>query len=120
MSLLARASRSTHIQTRRFAERGLSTRLLLCRTAWNLSRPAAILRHQPRTNIVMRSFQLETDQATIRYHDLPGGGTPLLFIHGLGSASSLEFPRIARDPALAGRRTVLIDLLGSGFSDRPA
>jgi pimeloyl-ACP methyl ester carboxylesterase len=68
----------------------------------------------------MKSFTLAADQAVIRYHDLPGGGTPLVFVHGLGSASSLEFPRVACDPALAGRRMVLIDLLGSGFSDRPA
>ncbi len=67
----------------------------------------------------MKSFTLNTDQATIRYHDLPGAGTPLVFIHGLGSASSLEFPRIACDPALAGRRRLLVDLLGSGFSDHP-
>jgi pimeloyl-ACP methyl ester carboxylesterase len=67
----------------------------------------------------MKSLALEADQATIRYHDLPGGGTPLLFIHGLGSASSLEYPRVAADAALSGRRMLLIDLLGSGFSDRP-
>ena len=67
----------------------------------------------------MKSFRLESDQATLRYHDLPGKGTPLVFIHGLGSASSCEFPRVACDPALAGRRMLLIDLLGSGFSDRP-
>jgi pimeloyl-ACP methyl ester carboxylesterase len=67
----------------------------------------------------MKSFKLETDQATLRYHDIPGDGTPLVFIHGLGSASSLEYPSIAGDPALGGRRMLLIDLLGSGFSDRP-
>lgn len=56
---------------------------------------------------------------TLRYHDLPGQGVPLLFIHGLGCASSSDFPRVAADPALAGRRRVLLDLLGAGFSDRP-
>ena len=49
----------------------------------------------------MKSFKLESDDATLRYHDIPGDGTPLIFIHGLGSASSLEFPRVACDPALA-------------------
>ena len=55
----------------------------------------------------------------LRYHDLPGSGVPLLFIHGLGCAGSSDFPRVAADAALAGKRRVLLDLLGSGFSDRP-
>ena len=55
----------------------------------------------------------------LRYHDLPGSGRPLLFVHGLGCAASSDFPRVAADPALAGRRRLLLDLLGAGFSDRP-
>lgn len=55
----------------------------------------------------------------LRYHDLPGDGVPLLFIHGLGCAGSSDFPRVAADPALAGKRRLLLDLLGAGFSDRP-
>ncbi|WP_374351179.1 alpha/beta fold hydrolase [Chitinimonas sp.] len=43
----------------------------------------------------------------------------MLFIHGLGCAGSSDFPAVAADPALAGRRRLLVDLLGSGFSDRP-
>jgi pimeloyl-ACP methyl ester carboxylesterase len=43
-----------------------------------------------------------------------------VFIHGLGCASSCDFPVVAGNPALAGRRKLLVDLLGSGFSDRPA
>lgn len=60
-----------------------------------------------------------SQHGVLRYHDLPGTGTPLLFIHGLGCASSSDFPRVAADPALAGRRRLLLDLLGAGFSDRP-
>jgi pimeloyl-ACP methyl ester carboxylesterase len=56
---------------------------------------------------------------TLRYHDLPGSGVPLLFVHGLGCAASSDFPRVAADAALAGRRRLLLDLLGAGFSDRP-
>lgn len=67
----------------------------------------------------MQSFLLDSPQASLRYHDLPGEGPPLLFVHGLGCASSCDYPRIAADPALAGRRVLLVDLLGSGFSDRP-
>lgn len=67
----------------------------------------------------MKSLRLESVQADLRYHDLPGNGVPLLFIHGLGCASSCDYPTVAGDVALSGRRRLLIDLLGSGFSDRP-
>lgn len=68
----------------------------------------------------MREFALSRVRARLRYHDLPGGGTPLLFVHGLGCAATSDYPRVAADPALAGRRMLLVDLLGSGYSDRPA
>ncbi|MEZ2221810.1 alpha/beta fold hydrolase [Rhizobium sp. RCC_161_2] len=67
----------------------------------------------------MKSLRLETEQANLGYHDLPGSGLPLVFIHGLGGASSCDYPTVAADPALTGRRMLLVDLLGSGFSDRP-
>ena len=59
-------------------------------------------------------------QCRVRWHAIPGEGDPVVFIHGLGCASSFEYPRIVTDPALAGRRAVLIDLPGSGYSERPA
>lgn len=68
----------------------------------------------------MHVFPIAGHPALLRYHDLPGAGTPLVFIHGFGCASSCDYPRIASDPALVGRRCLLVDLLGSGFSDRPA
>ncbi len=68
----------------------------------------------------MKSFRPHAEQADLRYHDMPGDGPPLLFIHGLGCASSCDYPAVAGDPALSGRRMLLVDLLGSGFSDRPA
>lgn len=67
----------------------------------------------------MKSFLLSTERASLRYHDLPGEGPPLVFLHGLGCASSCDYPCIAADPALTGRRSLLVDLLGSGFNDRP-
>lgn len=67
----------------------------------------------------MRSFDLGDGLGRLRYHDLPGEGTPLLFVHGLGCASSSDYPRVAAEGALAGRRMLLLDLLGFGFSDRP-
>ena len=68
----------------------------------------------------MRSFDLGEGLGRLRYHDLPGAGAPLLFVHGLGCASSCDYPRVAAEAALAGRRMLLLDLLGFGFSGRPA
>ncbi len=67
----------------------------------------------------MRPIQLPTN-GTLRFHDLPGASRPLVFVHGLGCASSCDYPTVARDPALLGRRAILVDLLGFGFSDRPS
>lgn len=41
-------------------------------------------------------------------------------LHGLGCASSFEYPHVANAPALAGRHVILLDLFGSGYSDQPA
>ncbi len=59
-------------------------------------------------------------QGQVRWHALPGKGDPVVFIHGLGCASSYEYPRIVADPAFAGRCAILIDLPGYGYSERPA
>jgi len=58
--------------------------------------------------------------AHLCYHDVPGEEPACVYLHGLGSASSADFPRIVRDPRLASTRAVLIDLLGFGFSAHPA
>ncbi|EAO1532049.1 alpha/beta hydrolase [Salmonella enterica] len=67
----------------------------------------------------MQSLFSLTAGASVRWHDLPGQGIPVVFIHGLGCASSYEYPRIVADPAFGERRTILIDLPGYGFSDKP-
>lgn len=67
----------------------------------------------------MKSFSVPDAGGSLRYHDLPGEGPALVMIHGLGCASSCDYPTVAADPALRGRRMLLVDLLGSGFSDRP-
>ncbi|MBS1204180.1 MAG: alpha/beta hydrolase [Proteobacteria bacterium] len=68
----------------------------------------------------MNTFYSRYAQGQVRWHDLPGYGDPLVFIHGLGCASSFEYPRVVADPAFGGRRAILIDLPGSGYSERPA
>ncbi len=67
----------------------------------------------------MDSFYVSKCGAYLRYHDLPGSDPAIVFLHGLGSASSSCFPLIARHGLLVDRRALLIDFLGFGFSDRP-
>jgi pimeloyl-ACP methyl ester carboxylesterase len=50
---------------------------------------------------------------------LPGTGIPLVFVHGIGCASSFEYPRVVADKSFAGRRAILIDLPGFGYSEKP-
>lgn len=68
----------------------------------------------------MRSLWLPSPGAFLRYHDIPGGGTPRLYVHGLGCAGTSDWPHVVAVPPLAGHRSILVDLLGYGFSDRPA
>ncbi|MNJ36635.1 Haloalkane dehalogenase [compost metagenome] len=67
----------------------------------------------------MKSFTIQHSGYHLRYHDLPGEDTPIIFIHGLGCAGSFDFPNLASQEQLTGHRRILIDLLGSGFSDKP-
>jgi pimeloyl-ACP methyl ester carboxylesterase len=56
----------------------------------------------------------------LSYHDLAGQDPVCVYLHGLGAASSADFVQVARDPKLVLYRAVLVDLIGFGFSDRPA
>jgi pimeloyl-ACP methyl ester carboxylesterase len=67
----------------------------------------------------MRAIRLSLG-VDIRLHDLAGDGPPLVFVHGLGCSSSCDFVAVARAPVLRGRRILLVDLLGYGYSDKPA
>ncbi len=68
----------------------------------------------------MKEYKINQSGYAVRYHDLPGNEPPIVFVHGLGCASSFEYPAIMTQPALSGRRAILIDLLGAGYSDKPA
>ncbi len=67
----------------------------------------------------MKSFYPKNQTSALRYLDLHGTGTPLIFLHGLGCASSFEYPNVATAPALKGKRCILVDFYGSGYSDSP-
>ncbi|KOU93643.1 alpha/beta hydrolase [Streptomyces sp. XY533] len=55
----------------------------------------------------------------IRWVELPGEEPARVYVHGLGATSPAYFAAGATHPLLAGRRSLLVDLLGHGHSDRP-
>lgn len=67
----------------------------------------------------MKEYLLEKINSRLRYHDLEGDQIPILFIHGLGCASSFDYPQVATAKELKSHRKILVDLLGSGYSDKP-
>jgi hypothetical protein len=46
----------------------------------------------------MNAFFSTRAGCVVRWLDLPGDGVPLVFVHGLGCASSYEYPRVVCDP----------------------
>lgn len=54
--------------------------------------------------------------ARLRWIELPGDGTPLLFLHGLGCHGAASWAEAA---IRLGRRAVILDLPGHGRSDAP-
>src|SRR6185437_9504762 len=56
--------------------------------------------------------------AFLRYGDWPGARPAIVWLHCLGGAA-MGYVQVAGQPGLAGRRSLLVDLLGFGCSDRP-
>ncbi|MFJ5994035.1 alpha/beta fold hydrolase [Streptomyces sp. NPDC092370] len=67
----------------------------------------------------MHSAAVTPEGDRIRWVELPGQEPPRVYVHGLGATSPAYFTKVAADPRLAGRRSLLLDLLGHGISDRP-
>lgn len=77
----------------------------------------------------MRQLRLELPGAAgarIRWLEIPPrDGAPAapvrVFLHGLGASSTYHFPEVAQHPDLApgSALSLLVDLLGFGYSDRP-
>lgn len=67
----------------------------------------------------MKHVEVLNDGSRIGYVELPGNEPVRIFVHGLGSSSLAYYTSVATDPKIAGQRTLLIDLLGFGISDRP-
>ncbi|MFF5704203.1 alpha/beta fold hydrolase [Streptomyces sp. NPDC012794] len=67
----------------------------------------------------MRNAVVTPEGDRIRWVELPGEEAPRVYLHGLGATSPAYFAASAVHPLLAGRRSLLLDLLGHGHSDRP-
>jgi pimeloyl-ACP methyl ester carboxylesterase len=67
----------------------------------------------------MHAAQVREDGSMIRWAEIPGAGPARVCVHGLGASSVPYFAAAMRRPELAGRRTLLVDMLGFGVSDRP-
>ncbi|MCX5179271.1 alpha/beta fold hydrolase [Streptomyces virginiae] len=67
----------------------------------------------------MRDVVVTPEGDRIRWVELAGEEPTRVYVHGLGSTSPAYFAASATHPLLAGRRSLLVDLLGHGHSDRP-
>jgi pimeloyl-ACP methyl ester carboxylesterase len=68
----------------------------------------------------MRSVVVDAAGSRIRWADLPGRLPVRVFLHGMGGVGWATFGEVAGHPALAGYRSLVIDLPGHGLSDRPS
>ncbi|MCK7622293.1 alpha/beta hydrolase [Streptomyces sp. RS10V-4] len=68
----------------------------------------------------MRDAQVTPQGDRIRWVEIPGDPRrPRVYLHGLGASAAPYFAAAAVHPALTGPRSLLVDLLGFGLSDRP-
>jgi pimeloyl-ACP methyl ester carboxylesterase len=67
----------------------------------------------------VKPVYLPDEGAFIRYIEIPGDDPPLLWLHGWQCSSTGELMPAAVRAPLRGRRSLLIDFLGHGYSDSP-
>ncbi|RZD78437.1 alpha/beta fold hydrolase [Streptomyces albidoflavus] len=72
----------------------------------------------------MRDAVVTPDGDRMRWVEIPGGDErgeqpPRVYVHGLGASAPAYFAAAACHPLLTGPRSLLVDLLGFGLSDRP-
>ncbi len=67
----------------------------------------------------MKPVYLPAERAFLRYLEVPGADPPLLWLHGWQCSSTGELMPAAVQAPLRGRRSLLIDFLGHGYSDKP-
>jgi pimeloyl-ACP methyl ester carboxylesterase len=69
--------------------------------------------------MTLHSAEVRADGSVIRWTELPGTDPARVYLHGLGGSSAHCFAEVASSDGLRGRRSLLLDLLGYGVSDRP-
>ena len=67
----------------------------------------------------MKPVYLRDHRAFLRYIEIPGEDPPLVWLHGWQCSSTAELLPAAVQTPLRGRRSLLVDFLGHGYSDRP-
>lgn len=64
----------------------------------------------------MRSLSLRNWNTVIRWCELPGEGVPIVCLPGLSLAAVPNFLSLVTQPQFRGRRVLMVDYVGSGFS----
>ena len=64
----------------------------------------------------MRSLSLREWNTVIRWCELPGEGVPIVCLPGLSFAAVPNFLPLMTQPQFRGRRILMVDYVGSGFS----
>ncbi|MEV0820510.1 alpha/beta fold hydrolase [Nonomuraea rubra] len=67
----------------------------------------------------MHDAIVHSSGARMRWVELPGEEPARVYVHGLGATSAPYYAEVAAHPLLPRHRSLLIDLLGFGISDRP-
>ncbi|MBD9629236.1 alpha/beta fold hydrolase [Pseudomonas sp. PDM19] len=67
----------------------------------------------------MNTYPFDEQKDLLRWQDVCYGASPLIYIHGLGCASTSDYPAVIASDAYCRRRSWLVDLPGAGFSDKP-
>ena len=67
----------------------------------------------------MRSHRIDRHAALLRAYEIGHDGPPVLWLPGLGIPALLNFLETVTDPVMPPARHLLVDALGTGFSDAP-
>lgn len=67
----------------------------------------------------MHNAPVLPDGSRVRWVEIPGVQPTRVYLHGLGASSAPYYAAAVAHPALIGHRSLMIDMLGFGISDRP-